>query len=64
MTFRHVFLFSELYLILTANHRLIGPILSRKRGTLATSLTLGQAAVDALVSRDGGTGAYGEIVWS
>src|SRR6185437_613415 len=37
---------------LAANHRRNPPNLSREEGTLATSLTLGQAAVDALVSQD------------
>ena len=39
-------------------------ILSRGEGTSATSLTLGQAAVDALGRKTCGIDAYGEIVWS
>jgi hypothetical protein len=35
-----------------------------QEGMLAASLTLGQAAVDALCCKTCGTDAYGEIVWS
>jgi hypothetical protein len=35
-----------------------------QEGTLATSLTLGQAAVDAWCRETSGADAYGEVVWS
>ena len=62
---KKIFLFSS-----AANHRLIAPILSRKRGRRPSSRTLGRVAVDAaassraLCARTSGAEAYGEVVWS